>query len=114
LEPPPSPPDEAPAEEVLPANGEEADDDPADVTRSAAVVPVVEVAGPLRRRGKPRGCSVAPSESRTMCRGVTGRKAGFTRSVVEARAKAEGTRGAVSADAGAFPVARFVEPICSV
>ena len=58
LEPPASPPDESPAED-LPAAGDEAagadaaDDDPAVVAGSAAAVPVVEVAGPLRRCAKP-------------------------------------------------------------
>ena len=47
LEPPVSPPDESPAEELLAADGEasgddEADDDPSVVAGSSAVVPVVE------------------------------------------------------------------------
>ena len=77
LEPPASPPDESPAEELPAADDEAAgadaaNDDPAVVAGSAAAVPVVEVAGSLRRCGKPRGCSVAPSESRTTGRGFAG------------------------------------------
>jgi hypothetical protein len=140
LEPPVSPPDESPAEELLAADDEasgadEADDDPSVVAGSSAVVPVVEVAGPLLRCGRPRGCSVAPSESRTTGRGVTGRKVGFTRSEVDSAAEAEGTLaavclidtssasavpvtslvdGAVFVDACPFSVAGSVEPNCSV